>query len=158
MSTINARSFAQVPSHQVNGVHSRFSRPQTFSTATDFEAADLVRFFKIPKYSRFIRFDIEVSDMDTNGAPAMVVDVVIANGSDAVQGVPINDWTGFQTGGTVTSEVATFGNQTGWKNLVTLAEDWWVGIRIVTAAATFAAGNIQLGVQYSLDMEDLYVT
>jgi hypothetical protein len=99
--------------------------------------------FRMPAYTRYISLYANASDMDT-GSPALALDLGIAGVSDTTY----DDVDCFLDGSTI-GQAGTGGEQVILKagaGLIIPVEHW-VTLTAATAAATAAAGTLQLGMQ-----------
>lgn len=105
-------------------------------------ADDEVALFRLPKGAVVVSASMMGSDMDTNGSPALVIDL----GDDSDEDRLIAASTVGQAG-TLSSTLAT----TGF--LYKYTSDTLIKAYIKTAAATAAAGTLSVAVSYFVDPE-----
>lgn len=99
---------------------------------------------RMPAYTRYVDLYAKATDMDTNGSPALAIDIGIAGVSDTTY----DDVDAFLDGSTI-GQAGTGGDQTmlaaGVGLLVPV--DHYITLTAATAAATAAAGTLTLGIQ-----------
>lgn len=113
----------------------------TVAVDTSLAAADLLRFFYLPKGATIRAAILQSTDIDTNGAPAVLIDV-----GDAGSATRIFSGSGVGKAGTSDTQIGVttgVGYQFTDKTLV-------YGT-INTAGATKASGTVSLTVFYTLD-------
>ena len=143
--TVNNKSFARKLSHVANSQSAAPARPQgvyyfdsgevTAVAAQAGDAGDQLFAFTFPANCRLLALQYKTTDRDTNGAPALVEDI-IAETSGGTETVLINDTTVGQGG---TSDELDLG-----LNLFGVdVSGMKLGLRVVTGAATAAAGTVR---------------
>lgn len=110
------------------------------TTAMLDNANDEVELLYVPKGAVILGVTLSASDMDTNGTPALVIDV----GDDSDEDRLIAASTVGQDG-TLTSAIATTGH------MYKYASDTKIKAYIKTAAATAAAGTLVFSIRYFVD-------
>lgn len=112
------------------------------TTAMLDNADDEVGLFYLPKGAVVVRATIAATDMDSNGSPALAIDVGDASDEDRIfAGSTVGQ------GATLSTAIAT----TGF--LYKYANDTMIKAFINTAAATAAAGTLYVAVEYFIDPE-----
>jgi hypothetical protein len=112
-------------------------KPVTLTLSANVVAADVVQILKVPKNCTVLWVQAIASDMDTNGAPTMSFKIGDGDDDDYYVAASLIG----QTGGVVQSNVFTARPKT-------YANDDTIDITWITAAATFAAGTIDVNVYY----------
>ena len=99
---------------------------------------------KMPAYTRYVDLYANATDMDTNGSPALAIDIGVAGVSDTT----FDDVDCFLDGSTI-GQAGTGGDQVmlqaGVGLLVTV--EHYITLTAATASATAAAGTLTLGIQ-----------
>lgn len=116
------------------------------TTSLDF-AADVYKLLPMRGSRRILNLKIENADLDSHGTPTLDMDVVLVD-DDNVVATPVvlhDAGTGFQAARTgPTGHVDIPLNQ----EVVSKKNDAYIGLKVVTAAATAAAGNVTLWVTH----------
>lgn len=106
---------------------------------------------KMPAYTRYVDLYVNSDDLDTNGSPALAIDIGIAGVSDTTY----DDVDAILDGSTV-GQAGTGGDQVmlqaGAGLLVPV--EHYVTFTAATAAATAAAGTFRLGLQCVIESQD----
>lgn len=148
--TFEALSYKQVPAcaKYPSGVTYRISKAENFTLDT---AADIVKFFKLPRGAKLLGGCLITGDHDSAATPASsTIDLKATDGTTTY--TLINDFP-LTTVADVTTETATYGLQTGWRGKVLNNENWYVYAEVGTPPTTAAAANLQAGIFYTLDTE-----
>lgn len=132
-----------------SGYTERISKEESFTLDT---AADVVKFFKLPRGAKLLGACIIGADHDAHATPATVTfDVIVTDGTttytlinDAPVGTAVAEYT---------SESATYGLQTGWRGKVLGNANFYCAAKVVTPPNTAQAANLQVGIRYTLDIE-----
>jgi hypothetical protein len=112
-------------------------KPVTLSVTANPTAADVVQLLKVPKGAIILDLHVVASDMDTNGTPLMTFSIGYG-GSTAYW---ISTSTVAQAGGVARPTALT-------ARPLTMTDEDTIDLLWVAAAATFAAGTIDLVVTY----------
>jgi len=148
--TFEALSYKQVPacSKTPSSYTERISKAESFTLDT---AADIVKFFKLPRGAKLLGGCLITGDHEAAATPAScTVHLKATDGTTTytlISGAPIT------AVADVTTETATYGLQTGWRGKVLNNENWYVYAEIGTPPTTAQAANLQAGIRYTLDVE-----
>lgn len=116
----------------------------TIALATNPTAADVIRVMRIPAGTKVSGLIVGNSDLDSNGAPTLVVGigytpVVSADGPTASAAY-------FQAAGDTVLQAANAGKLYRNFTAITFDKDVYLTMTVGTASATFAAGSIHVTV------------
>lgn len=129
------------------GIPFSYGDEATLATTSLDEAADTVRLCLFPPGSYINDFRGTITDVDTNATPTIVYDVVTLTSANVVVDVLVNDSTNGQGGGT--DRIA---NAAVYK----FVGDLYLGLKIVTGAATAAAGTYNWGCTFTPGLLSLH--
>lgn len=107
-------------------------------TTAELELADVIQFGKVPSGAIYVGGYLATDDLDSNGTPALVLDV---GDDDDADGLLDGTTTG-QAAGITTFNGAYITNKT------TVSAEKTISVTVETAAATAAAGTIRLVLYY----------
>jgi hypothetical protein len=113
------------------------------------DVADETYFFRFPKVAFLSRVQVQLTDCDTNATPTLVVDINTDDGTTEV--TLINNTTIGQAGG---FDELDLGIDTLGKDV----SDLYLSMKVVTAAATAAAGTLTYVVEYYAGSRDAITT
>lgn len=134
--TLNANNYMQAFGNAVN-------LSGSISLTANPTAADVIRILRIPAGTKVTAITLANSDMDTNGAPTLVIGLGYApcDGSS-----PAASAAYFQAAGDTVLQAANAGKV--YRNFadVTFDRDVWLTATVGTAAATWANGTIYVTV------------
>lgn len=136
------------PSNAGEAVAIRFSHQLTANPA----AGDILDLACIPSNCRVVDVVLDSDDLDTNGAPTMTMDVGIMSGTFGDESPARTCGAEFFSGANV-AQAGTVARPTLKSAYRTTASniDRSIGIKFVTAAATFVPGQIGLTVYLSTE-------
>lgn len=107
-------------------------------TTGELELADKIQFGKVPSGAIYVSGYLATDDLDSNGTPALVLDV---GDDDDADGLLDGSTTG-QAAGVTTFNGAYITNKT------TVSAEKTISVTVQTAAATAAAGTVRLVLYY----------
>ncbi len=157
MATTLARSFAEpaVTGGAPGALIRRQSKAQSFTLSTN---GDIIKFFQLPVNAKIAGGGFFCAQLDSNGAPTLTLEFSVTDGTttkkliDAVTtgAAGSYDAVTLASGPSLTAFEVAFST---WMGFVVPTKNYYLQVKATANAATAVAGNIQVFIEYTMDLE-----